>query len=107
MAEEKFVTEAAMKLAEEFEVNLDQIEGTGKDGNVTVEDVRKAAEGDGPDTTEDRKKPSVLNPRLEIGSYTFEDGKTFASGRPVPLTDAEHEKYSQEKYRGFQVVVRA
>lgn len=107
MAEEKFVTEAARKLAEEAELDLDQVQGTGKDGAVTVEDVRKAAEENGSENIEDQTTPCKLNPRLDIGSYTFEDGKKFASGRKIPLTDAEYAEYSDEKYRGVRIVVKA
>lgn len=35
-------TEAAVKLAEELGVQLEQVEGTGADGKITVEDVRGA-----------------------------------------------------------------
>lgn len=101
------VTEAARKLAEEMELDPEQVEGTGKDGNVTVEDVRKAAEGNEPNEAEKETTLCVLNPRLDIGSYTFEDGKTFASGQKIPLTDVEYAEYSDEKYRGVQIVVKA
>ena len=37
------ITEAAEKLAAETGVDLSQVSGTGKDGLVTVADVRKAA----------------------------------------------------------------
>jgi pyruvate/2-oxoglutarate dehydrogenase complex dihydrolipoamide acyltransferase (E2) component len=36
-------TDAAKKAAEEQGVNLDDVEGTGAEGRITVRDVRKAA----------------------------------------------------------------
>ena len=35
-------TDAAMKLAEEFDLDLGMIDGTGRDGKITVGDIRKA-----------------------------------------------------------------
>lgn len=71
----------------------------------------KAAEGDvaeaGAEASAEKKALAILNPRLDIGSYTFGDGKTFEGGVRTPVTDAEYEKYSDEKYRGFQVIVKA
>ncbi|HEU4736691.1 MAG TPA: E3 binding domain-containing protein [Solirubrobacterales bacterium] len=43
-AEELNATEAAMKTAEELEVNLEDVEGTGPEGRVTIRDVRQAQE---------------------------------------------------------------
>ncbi len=43
-AEELNATEAAMRTAEELEVNLEDIEGTGPEGRVTIRDVRQAQE---------------------------------------------------------------
>jgi e3 binding domain len=43
-AEKHHATEAAMRAAEELDVDLDEVEGTGADGRITVGDVRKAAE---------------------------------------------------------------
>jgi pyruvate/2-oxoglutarate dehydrogenase complex dihydrolipoamide acyltransferase (E2) component len=43
-------TEAAIRKAAELDVDLDQVDGTGAGGKITVEDVEKAAqtgEGDG------------------------------------------------------------
>jgi pyruvate/2-oxoglutarate dehydrogenase complex dihydrolipoamide acyltransferase (E2) component len=36
-------TDAARKAAEELGVDLDQVEGTGAEGRITVRDVRKAS----------------------------------------------------------------
>jgi hypothetical protein len=43
-AEEQNATEAAMQAAEELGVELEQIEGTGPEGRVTIRDVRRAEE---------------------------------------------------------------
>jgi hypothetical protein len=43
-AEKHHATEAALRAAEELDVDLDEIEGTGADGRIKVEDVRAAAE---------------------------------------------------------------
>ena len=43
-AEKHQATEAAMRAAEELDVDLDEVEGTGADGRITVGDVRNAAE---------------------------------------------------------------
>lgn len=37
-------TDAAVELAAELGVNLTEVEGTGRDGRITVADVRAAAE---------------------------------------------------------------
>jgi hypothetical protein len=52
------------------------------------------------------KRSAILNPRLDIGSYTFSNGETFETGVRRPLTEEEYAKYSEEKYRGKQVVIR-
>jgi hypothetical protein len=43
-AEELNATEAAMRTAEELEVDLEDVEGTGPEGRVTIRDVRQAQE---------------------------------------------------------------
>jgi pyruvate/2-oxoglutarate dehydrogenase complex dihydrolipoamide acyltransferase (E2) component len=42
-AEKHNATEAALRLAHEDGINLDDVEGTGADGRITVSDVRDAA----------------------------------------------------------------
>lgn len=43
-AEELNATEAALRKAEELEVDIEDVEGTGPDGRVTIRDVKQAAE---------------------------------------------------------------
>jgi hypothetical protein len=43
-AEEANATEAAMRTAEEMDVDLDEIDGTGPEGRITIRDVREAQE---------------------------------------------------------------
>jgi len=43
-------TEAAERKAEELGVDLDSVEGTGSGGRITVEDVERAAKGEGEET---------------------------------------------------------
>jgi hypothetical protein len=43
-AEEQNATEAAMRAAEEMEVDLEDVEGTGPEGRITIRDVRQAQE---------------------------------------------------------------
>ena len=43
-AEKHHATEAALAVAEELDVDLDEIEGTGAEGRITVKDVRGAKE---------------------------------------------------------------
>jgi hypothetical protein len=43
-AEKEHATEAALRAAEELDVDLDEIEGTGSEGRIVIGDVRKAAE---------------------------------------------------------------
>jgi 2-oxoisovalerate dehydrogenase E2 component (dihydrolipoyl transacylase) len=43
-AEKHNATPAALKAAEEHSIDLDDIEGTGADGRITVKDVREAVE---------------------------------------------------------------
>ncbi len=43
-AEEMNATEAALRTAEEFDVDLEDVEGTGPDGRITIRDVRQAQE---------------------------------------------------------------
>jgi pyruvate/2-oxoglutarate dehydrogenase complex dihydrolipoamide acyltransferase (E2) component len=43
-AEKSNATEAAMRLANEHGLDIDQIEGSGADGRITVRDVKEAAE---------------------------------------------------------------
>ena len=43
-AEKLNATEAALNLAEELDVDIDEVEGTGADGRITVKDVRDAQE---------------------------------------------------------------
>ena len=42
--EKHHATEAAIRLADELDVNLADLEGTGSDGRITVRDVREAQE---------------------------------------------------------------
>jgi hypothetical protein len=44
-AEKVGATEAAVRIASELDVDLDEVEGTGADGRITVKDVRNAQEG--------------------------------------------------------------
>jgi len=46
IAEPAEPTAGAAKLAEELNVDLSAVEGTGKDGRITAGDVRKAAQED-------------------------------------------------------------
>src|SRR6187551_2764298 len=43
-AEEANATEAAMRTAEELDVDLDEVDGTGPEGRITIRDVREAQE---------------------------------------------------------------
>lgn len=43
-AEELNATEAAMRTADELDVDIEEVEGTGPDGRVTIRDVKQAAE---------------------------------------------------------------
>jgi hypothetical protein len=43
-AEEANATEAAMRTAEELDVDLDDVDGTGPEGRITIRDVRQAQE---------------------------------------------------------------
>jgi len=43
-AEELNATEAAMRVAEELGVDLEEIEGSGPDGRITIRDVKQAQE---------------------------------------------------------------
>ena len=46
MADEVNATSAAVAAARELDVNIDEVDGTGNDGRITVADVRKAARTD-------------------------------------------------------------
>jgi pyruvate/2-oxoglutarate dehydrogenase complex dihydrolipoamide acyltransferase (E2) component len=48
-AEKHNATEGALRAAEEAGVDLDDVEGTGAEGRITVKDVRKAASEEGKD----------------------------------------------------------
>jgi pyruvate/2-oxoglutarate dehydrogenase complex dihydrolipoamide acyltransferase (E2) component len=43
-AEKPHATEPAMRQAKELGVDLDEVEGTGADGRITVRDIKQAAE---------------------------------------------------------------
>ena len=43
-AEKLNATDAALRVAQELEVDIDEVEGTGADGRITVKDVRDARE---------------------------------------------------------------
>jgi pyruvate/2-oxoglutarate dehydrogenase complex dihydrolipoamide acyltransferase (E2) component len=45
-AERHHATEKALELAEELDVDLDEVDGSGADGRITVKDVRAAASGE-------------------------------------------------------------
>jgi pyruvate/2-oxoglutarate dehydrogenase complex dihydrolipoamide acyltransferase (E2) component len=44
-AEKYNATDAALRTAEELDVDIDEVEGTGADGRITVKDVRDAQRG--------------------------------------------------------------
>jgi pyruvate/2-oxoglutarate dehydrogenase complex dihydrolipoamide acyltransferase (E2) component len=43
-ADKHHATEAAQRIADELGVDLDEVDGTGADGRITVKDVREAQE---------------------------------------------------------------
>ena len=45
LPDEGAATDAATELAAELGVNIAEVDGTGRDGRITVADVRAAAEG--------------------------------------------------------------
>lgn len=108
MAESE-ATEAAQRKAEELGVDLAQVQGTGVEGRVTVQDVEKASEN--PDSGQEPKEspgrqyqPSgtghfkvKLNPRLPKGSDAWiVNGRKFKGGEKV--TEDEWEELSTARY---------
>lgn len=54
----KPATDAARRKAEELDVDIELLDGSGKDGNVTVEDVEKAAAAQEESSSEAAEKNS-------------------------------------------------
>jgi large subunit ribosomal protein L20 len=67
-------TEAAERKAEELDVDLSEVEGTGSEGNVLVEDVEDAA-GEVKATDAARRKAEDLGVNLAVVEGTGADGR--------------------------------
>ena len=73
-ATEVEATEAAERKAEELDVDLSEVEGTGSEGNVLVEDVEDAA-GEVKATDAARRKAEELGVDLAVVEGTGADGR--------------------------------
>lgn len=101
---DKQATKAAEEKAEQKGVEVSSLEGSGKGGKVTAQDVEKA----------DEKFLVWVNP--EVGSYrhVFEDGRVLyrnPSDNPEGydaqfLSEREFEQYASEEHNGLKVLLR-
>ncbi len=81
MAKAEKATDAARREAEERDVNIASVEGSGSDGSITVDDVKaKAVEEE---EKEHRMVRVKLNPALLSDVGTSSDGKTYRDGDTV------------------------
>lgn len=117
------VTDAAKKLAEEMNLDPEEIEGTGRDGNVTVEDIRRVAgTEDSTDSAgatdnaggEEGLFPLVVNKKLEYNSVKVEDREFFRQPNRHPegpeaqlVNQEEYERFSKVKAGKLQALVKA
>jgi len=76
-SKDKAATTAAENKAEELGVNVGKVEGSGKDGSVTVADVEAASQ-----EPERFVKVKLANPLAR--SSKASDGITYYGGEPVP-----------------------
>lgn len=83
MVQEPEATDAARQEAKALGVNLDEVQGTGQEGKVTVNDVRQNASDDS------GTKKVTLDPSFGIGEFVVEDGEgnrqVFLSGQETPV----------------------
>ena len=86
-------TEAAQERAEEREVDIEKVEGTGSGGTVTAQDVEEQAAA--VRAEEQSRHRVVLNPRLGPNLEGVEAGGRFFRGGE-PLTDREFEELNTD-----------
>lgn len=95
-------TDSAKTRADSLGVNLDEVEGSGSEGRITVADVEAAAssspEADAPASEPPRDPVAVqLNPATGLGAYAFEDGFQIFD-RQTKIVDADkYDVYKSEK----------
>lgn len=100
------VTEAAQARAEELEVDLSGIEGSGVDGRVLVEDVEAAASANQVEAEPEEKEVYVFNKATGLVGFTFGDGKKFKTGVRYALDSEGVEKYAKTRHNGHQMLVK-
>lgn len=87
MAKEPEATDAARQEATALGVNLDEVQGTGQEGKVTVNDVRQNASDDSGSTK------VALDPGFGVGELVVDDGEgnrqVFPSGVETPVGSLE------------------
>jgi pyruvate/2-oxoglutarate dehydrogenase complex dihydrolipoamide acyltransferase (E2) component len=95
---EELVTEApkisqeAQAKAAELGVDLNQVQGTGNEGEIVPSDVDRAA-GQSPQGATPSggggQKEVTLDPSFGIGEYVGPNGERYVSGVPTPVSDEE------------------
>lgn len=112
-------TDAAKSRAQELGVNIEEVQGSGSEGRVTVPDVEafaKAQEQGGTQQAQSQEEyqqspvrmvQAILNPSTGLGGYTFEDGFDALPRKRYPLSEDDFKQYAKAKHRGKQVLIKS
>jgi pyruvate/2-oxoglutarate dehydrogenase complex dihydrolipoamide acyltransferase (E2) component len=86
---DKTATPAAENKAEELGVSVTHVEGSGKDGSVTVADVEARA-SEAENTVEVK-----FNPVMFLSTYTTASGEKYKDGDPIKRDEYDRLKDSE------------
>ncbi len=98
-------SEAAKTRADELDVNIEEVEGTGSGGNVKVSDVEAFAEDPGEaQALPEELVEVILNPETGLRAYGFDAEFSPVDKQSYLLTQGQYEEYGKQTLQdGFGV----
>lgn len=110
----KDATDTARTRARELSVDIEEVEGTGQDGRVTVPDVEASASSEvhgiedaPPEEVSTPPEVVVLNPDTGLGGYAFDAEFEVMPGYRYTVSFEKYEEYRREKHNGLAIIVKA
>jgi pyruvate/2-oxoglutarate dehydrogenase complex dihydrolipoamide acyltransferase (E2) component len=85
------ISQEAQAKAAELGVDLNQVQGTGNEGEISVADVDRAAQQgtQGQGTQSQGQTQVTLAPDFGSGEYVAPNGERYVSGVPKPVSNEE------------------
>jgi pyruvate/2-oxoglutarate dehydrogenase complex dihydrolipoamide acyltransferase (E2) component len=85
------ISREAQARAAELGVDLNQVQGTGNEGEISVADVDRAAQGGTQGATQAQGQGTqvTLDPSFGQGEYVAPNGERYVAGVPKPVTNEE------------------